>query len=448
VLDPVPREWVRHIWLDFQDMSAFEADPLIAVEARGMRVRTDDGREFIDAIGGAIVSGLGYGNETVRAAMHASIDRLDFWPVLHGTTPAALRLARRLSELLPGDLDTAFLLSGGSEATETAMKMARAYHANVGSARRFKVISRYGSYHGATLGALSASGVGDRLRFEPLPAGFVHVAAPYCYRCPWGKSPDSCNIECARTIEDTIRQEGRETVSAVIADPVMAGAGVLVPPKAYYSMLRDICDRTGVLLIFDEVLTGFGRLGTLFAADYYEVVPDLICLGKGISSGYAPLAAVVAREHIAAAFRGDPAKIFLHGHTYGGHPLACDTGLAVIDEIVGRDLVRQARQNGVYLGERLSSLAEKHPEIGDVRGLGMLWCLEFVTDRLTKTPFPTRQSFAIAARRQAKAAGLLTRGSPHTLILAPPLTVSRSDLDEIVEMVDLAIGRAREEMRA
>lgn len=443
VTDGDLRAAVRHIWLDFQQMAAFEQDPLIVVAARGLRVWTDDGRDFIDAIGGAMVSTLGYGDETIRRAMHAAVDRLDFWPVLHGTTPAAVALARRLAELLPGDLNTAFLLSGGSEATETAMKMARQYHRNRGEGTRFKVISRYWSYHGATLGALAASGVADRRKFEPLPQGFVHVPPPYCYRCPWGKTPDSCGIECAETVAEVIRYEGRASVSAVIADPVMAAAGVLVPPKAYYQRLRQICDDAGVLLVFDEVLTGFGRLGTLFAADYYETVPDLICLGKGLSSGYAPVAATVARDHVAAAFRGDPSRTFLHGHTYGGHPVACDTALAVIDQLLARNLVVQARESGAYLGDRLRELAARHPEIGDVRGMGMLWGIEFVADRATKAPFPPAEGFAPAVREWARRLGMLCRGSAHVVILAPAFVASRGELDEIVDILDRAIAAAR-----
>lgn len=437
------RDWVRHVWLDFQQMAEFEQDPLVIIGGKGMRVWSDDGTVLIDAIGGAIVQSLGYGDEAVRAAMHASIDRQDFWPVLHATTPAALRLARRLAELLPGDLDTAFFLTGGSEATETAMKMCRQYFRNNGAATRFKVVSRYWSYHGATMGALAASGVADRRKFEPLPGGYPHVMPPYCYRCPWGKRPESCDVECATAVEETIRYEGRETVAAVIADPVMAGAGVLVPPKAYYRRLREICDDSGAQLIFDEVLTGFGRLGALFAAEHYETVPDLVCLGKGITSGYAPLAAVVVRDHISDAFRGDHSRTFLHGHTYGGHPLGCDTALAVIEQVLERNLVAQARENGAWFGSRLGGLAERHPEIGDVRGLGMLWGIEFVADRTTREPFPTEASFALEVRRQARERGLLSRGSPHVLILAPTLGATRQELEEILDIVDQSIGAAR-----
>ena len=337
---------VRHVWLDFQQMADFEREPLIIAGGKGLRVWTTDGRQLIDAIGGAMVSTLGYGDEDSRRAMHEAIDRQDFWPVLHGTTPAALQLSALLAELLPGPLNTAFLLCGGSEATETAMKMARQFHRNNGEPGRYKVISRYWSYHGATLAALAASGVADRRRFEPLPGGFLHVPPPYCYRCPWGKRPESCALECASAVEEMIRYEGRETISALIVDPIMAAAGVLVPPKGYYQRLREIADRARALLIFDEVLTGFGRTGNLFALDHYEVTPDLVCLGKGITSGYAPVAAVVAHDRVAEAFRGEAGRTFLHGHTYGGYPLGCETALAVIGKLLGKSIVQQAAETG------------------------------------------------------------------------------------------------------
>lgn len=437
------RDLLGSIWLSFQQMSDFEADPLVITGGKGIRCWSEDGREFIDAIGGAMVSTLGYGDEAIRAAMHAAVDTQDFWPILHATTPAALKLAGRLAQILPSGIDTSFLLCGGSEATETAMKMARQFHRNRGESTRFKVVSRYWSYHGATLAASAASGVADRRKFEPLPQGFIHVPPPYCYRCPWGKTLASCSMDCVSALEETIRYEGRETIAAIIVDPVMAAAGVLVPPKDYYKRIREICDRTGALLIFDEVLTGFGRTGHAFAADYYDVVPDLICVGKGITSGYAPVAAVGVHRRVVAEFRGEASRTFVHGHTFGGHPLGCATALAVIDKMQADDVVANAAEVGRYLGERLAALADVHPEIGDVRGVGMLWGVEFVADRETRQPFPSRSAFAPLVRSKALQAGLITRGSAHVVILAPALIVTREDIDEIVGRLDRAIVMAR-----
>ncbi|MBN1315324.1 MAG: aspartate aminotransferase family protein, partial [Anaerolineales bacterium] len=298
------KKQVRHLWLDFMQMEAFRREPLIIAGGDGIRCSSIDGKEYIDAIAGASVNSIGYNNRAVREAIQRQAGDLLFWPILHSTTKPAVHLAARLAELLPGDLNNAFLLSGGSEATECAMKMARQYHVNTGNPLKTKVISRYWAYHGSTKGALSASGVADKQLFDPFLPGFVHALPPYCYRCPFGHTPQTCDIDCARAVEWTLRLEGRQTVAAVIADPIMAAAGVIVPPKEYYHIIRQACDRYGALLIFDEVLTGFGRTGHLFAANMYGVLPDIICLGKGISGGYAPLAATVARDHVAEAFLG------------------------------------------------------------------------------------------------------------------------------------------------
>lgn len=430
---------VRHIWLDFMPMDEFEADPLIITKGSGIRVWSSDGREFIDGVSGAIVTSLGYGNAAVCDAIKRQLDQLQFWPVLVSTTPPALQLAERLAEILPGDLNNVFILSGGSEATETAMKMARQYHIETGSPLKNKVVSRYWAYHGSTKGALGASGVSDKQKFDPFPPGNIHVLPPYCYRCPFGKTPETCNIECARAVEQTIRYEGRDTVSAMIADPVMAAAGVLVPPKAYYQLLREICTRANVLLIFDEVMTGFGRVGKMFAAKLYDVVPDIICLGKGIASGYQPLAATVATDKIAAAFRGGANKTFLHGNTYGGHPAACAAGLASISEIERLRVVENAERMGRYMMDRFRQIQQRHRIIGDVRGAGLLIGLEMVRDRQTKEQFSKNDAIVPRIRKHAFQRGLITRGSLHVLILGPPLILNRDEADAIIQIVDDSI---------
>lgn len=439
-------DMVKHIWLDFKQMAEFENDPLIVVSGDGIRVQTLEGRELIDGISGAVVTGLGYRNARVEQAMKEQVDKLLFWPILNGTTEPALRLAARLAGLLPGDLNRAFLLSGGSEATECALKMARQYHIQTGNPRKYKVISRYWAYHGSTKGALSASGVGDKRKFDPFLEGYLHALPPYCYKCPFGQpGPDRCHLECADHIERMIQMEGRETVAAVIVDPVMAAAGVLVPPKGYYRRLREICDENQVLLIFDEVLTGFGRLGEWFASNYYEVVPDIICLGKGISSGFMPLAATVARDHVAAAFMGrqEDDVHFLHGNTFGGHPLACATGLAVIDELERLKLINHSRRMGERFRAAFQPLVDEFECIGDVRGAGMLWGIEFVQDRLSRTHFPREKALAPRVIKLAlQNEGLILRGSQHVLQVAPPLVATEADIDQIVELIRRSIVSA------
>jgi adenosylmethionine-8-amino-7-oxononanoate aminotransferase len=441
---------VRYVWLDFTQMEGFRQDPLIILEGEGIRCRSIDGKEYIDAIAGASVTSIGYGNHRVREAIKRQADELLFWPILHSTTVPAVQLARLLADLLPADLNNAFLLSGGSEATECAMKMARQYHVNTGNPLRNKIVARYWSYHGSTKGALSASGVADKQVFEPFLAGFIHVLPPYCYRCPFGQIPQTCDIECACAIDWTLRLEGRRTVAAVIVDPVMAAAGVIVPPKAYYQIIREACDRSGTLLIFDEVLTGFGRTGHLFAANMYDVLPDIVCLGKGISGGYAPLAATVARDNVAQGFLGpkEAGLTFLHGNTFGGHPLACATGLAAIGELLERDLVGNARRMGAYMRDRLLEMQAQHPIIGDVRGAGLIVGLELVRNRETRSLFGKAQAPGPMVCQSAFERGLIIRGSLHVVQLTPPLIITKAEVDEILEILEDCISSVEAKLLA
>jgi len=441
---------LSHVWLDFQQMAEFERNPIVVTAGEGIRVRTADGRELIDGISAAMVTSLGYSNQHVKEAMIEQIRELTFWPVLHATTSPAVALAGRLCELLPGDFARAFLLSGGSEATEAALKMARQYHLQTGRPRKVKVISRYASYHGSTKGALSVSGVSDRQRFDPFPPGYIHALPPYCYRCPFGQpGPDRCHLECVEAIDLMIRYEGRDTVAAVIVDPVMAAAGVLVPPKGYYARLREICDEHDVLLIFDEVLTGFGRLGEWFAADYYGVTPDIICLGKGIGAGYAPLAATVARRHVADAFLGplEDGVQFLHGNTYGGHPVACAAGLATIEEYERLDLVSRSRELGARLEEGLREIAGRVSIVGDVRAAGLLAGVELVSNRETRTRFPRGTAPGRRVLRHAlEQESLILRGSSEVVQLAPPLVVTRAELDDILGRLERSLVAVASEL--
>jgi adenosylmethionine-8-amino-7-oxononanoate aminotransferase len=279
-------------------------------------------------------------------------------------------------------------------------------------------------------------------------SGFIHVLPPYCYRCPLGHTPQNCDIDCARVVDWTLRLEGRRTVAAVIMDPIMAAAGVIVPPKEYYQIIREACDNSGTLLIFDEVLTGFGRTGHLFAANMYDVLPDIICLGKAISGGYAPLAATVARDSVAQAFLGslEAGLTFLHGNTFGGHPIACATGLAAIDELLERDLVGNAGRMGKHIQERLRAMQERHAIIGDVRGAGLIVGIELVRDRQTKEMFDKGRAAAPLVRRKALDRGLITRGSLHVVQLTPPLIVTETEADEILEILEVCLAEVEREL--
>jgi adenosylmethionine-8-amino-7-oxononanoate aminotransferase len=439
-------ELAEHLLVDFCQMKDFSQDPLILTDGHGIEVVDAAGRTYIDGLSGIFVVNAGHGNQRIIEAMKSQLDRLTFSPPLQATNNPALELTGLLLEIAPAGVSTVKLLSGGSEATETAMKMVRQYHYQAGHPRKHKIIARYLAYHGMTLGALSAGGVAkNKVPFEPLGNGFVHVAPPYCYRCPYNQTYPSCNLLCVTMIDRFIEWEGEDSVAAVIVEPIQVAAGVLTPPPGYFSQLRDICSRRNVALIFDEVITGFGRLGKMFAADLYEVVPDIICCAKGISSGYMPLAAVLVQPNIAETFWGERSQNveFRHGHTFGGQPLACAAGVANIKEIIDRRLCENAAIMGAYLRERALAW-HKYPLVGDVRGEGLLVGVELVRDRESKERFGSDVAAGELIREAARKRGLLIRGTPHYIAIAPPLIVTRSDIDAICDRVEDSLSEVSE----
>jgi beta-alanine--pyruvate transaminase len=423
------------IFLDFMQMQEFAKDPLVIVGGEGIRLIDHVGRKYIDGLSGVFVTSLGHGNVQVIEAMMAQARELAFSPPLHSTNLPALKLADLLLRIAPEGVGAVKFLSGGSEATEAAIKVARQYHQQTGSPRKYKVISRYGSYHGATLGALSASGGRERKSmFEPLGVGFVHVHPPYCYRCPFDQVYPTCGRTCVSLIERTIEAEDPDTVAAVIVEPIsISSAGFIVPPADYLPRLREVCTRHNVVLIYDEIITGFGRLGAMFGSQYFGAVPDITCCGKGMSGGYAPLAAILIHERIAEAFYGkaDERREFHHGHTYGGNPVACAAGLAVIRQIIERDLVGNARRQGERLRQRLTEMASRHPLVADVRGAGLLQGVEFVRHGLTN---PGKMVERVARER-----GLLLRCGNDFAALAPPLVCTAEDVDEMCRILEESI---------
>jgi adenosylmethionine-8-amino-7-oxononanoate aminotransferase len=432
-------EFLRQIFVRAQ-MSDFVRDPLIMARADGLYYWDVQGKQYLDALSGIYTVNVGHNNRRVIDAMKQQMDVMTFSPPMHGTNPLAVRLANVLAELAPGDLNAVKLQTGGSEATEAAIKMARQYHKLTGNAAKFKIISRYQSWHGSTFGSLSASGLKARRAVnEPLAGGFVHVFPPTCYRCPFGKSYPSCEITCASLIGDVIDMEGPETVAAVMVEPIGHTGGIIDPPEEYLPKLREICDRHNVLLIFDEIITGMGRTGRMFAAETFNVLPDILCLGKGLSGGYAPISAVLCRQKIAEAFWGDPAKNpgFVEGHTYEGNPMSCAAGLASLAEIIERDLCGNARRVGERLRERLGSL-RRHGIVGDIRGRGLFLGVEWVADPATKRQFTPPIGLEIG--RRALANGLLTRFDPHWLALGPALTITEQQADEMVAILDRSMS--------
>jgi adenosylmethionine-8-amino-7-oxononanoate aminotransferase len=437
----VEEAFLRHI-LARDQMKEFVKRPLVMDRADGVRYWDVSGKEYLDALSGIYVASVGHNNRRVIEAVKQQLDRLTFSPAMHGTNAVAVQLANMLAEIAPGDLNTVKFQCGGSEVTEAAIKMARQYHQLTGNPRKFKIISRYWSWHGSTFGSLSASGLKSRRSVnEPLAAGFVHVFPPTCYRCPFGKQYPTCDITCCSLIGDVIDLEGPETVAAVIVEPIGHTGGIIDPPREYLPMLREICDRHNVLLVFDEIITGIGRTGRMFAAETFGVLPDMICCGKGLGGGYAPLSALICRDHIARAFWGDaPANPgFVEGHTFEGNPISCAAGIATLREILDRDLCGNARAMGDRLRTGLERLRERYPIIGDIRGKGLLLGIEFVKDRATKERFPGDRPIGTLIGRTALENGLLTRFDPTWLAVGPPLIVTATDIDEILAILEQSI---------
>jgi adenosylmethionine-8-amino-7-oxononanoate aminotransferase len=441
-------EAIRHVIMDLRQMKSFCERPLVIERARGVELFAVDGKRYLDGISGIYVVNVGHGNAAVIEAMRAQQDRVSFVAPLHAVSDTCVRYAAKLSEITPPGLGTFKLVSSGSEATETAIKFARQFHRQSGNPGKYKVISLYKGYHGATLGALSATGLGGPRKsvFGPFLEGFVHLPPPLCFHCPYRLSFPACECLCARMVEYAIRSEGPESVAALILEPIGNTGGIVVPPPPFLPMIRDICTRHQVLLIFDELITGMGRTGNWFAAQTFGVVPDLLCMGKGMSSGYAPLAAVAILDELYySAFWGEEeANIhFAHGHTYGGNPVSAAAGAAVIDVIRSEGLLENGTRIGNRLRERLSQEVGDQGVLGEVRGAGCLVGVELVEDQASRRPFPATRRFGKRLERRLLDAGLILRCDPDWIAFAPPLTTTLAQADE---MVDLFAGCLRKEM--
>jgi adenosylmethionine-8-amino-7-oxononanoate aminotransferase len=431
-------QFLRQIFVRDQ-MAEWSKAPLLMAKADGVLYWDNRGKRYLDALSGIYTVSVGHNNRRVIEAIKKQLDTLHFSPPMHGTNPVAVQLANLIAELSPGDLNTVKFQCGGSEVTEAAIKIARQYHKLTGNPGKFKIISRYLSWHGSTLGSLSASGLkGRKTVNEPLAPGFLHVFPPTCYRCPFGKQYPACEITCATLVNDVIEMEDPSTVAAVMVEPIGHTGGIIDPPPEYLKILREACDRHNVLLVFDEIITGMGRTGHLFAAETFGVLPDVICTAKGLSGGFAPLSAMIVRKPIADVFWGpiEANPGFVEGHTFEGNPISCAAGIAVLREIVEHDLCANARRQGERLRRGFQKLADKYGVIGDIRGKGLLQGIEFVQDVKTKERFPANPGLGVRIGRKALENGLLCRFDPHWLAFGPALVVTAEQLDEMLGVLD------------
>ena len=428
------REHLIHPITEFRKHEADGAQ--IFVGGQGIELELADGRRVIDGFSGLFNITVGHGRTEIADAVHAQMRKLAYYPSFwdFGNEPAT-RLAERLVDLLPADRQLTHMLfnSGGSEANEANFKFARLYHAVRGKPDKRKIISRRWAFHGATRAAGSATGILAYHALIEQDASHAYFAPPYCYRCEFGRTRPDCGVPCAHDLEATIEREGADNIAALIVEPVMGTGGVLVPPPDYFAPIQEICKRHDVLLILDEVVTGFGRMGQWFGMQLWDIHPDLVSFAKGLSSGYLPLSASVMTDHVYRTIRDEmPDGLpMMFGLTYNNHPTCCAAALANLDIIEREGLVENARVVGAYLLERLQDAFGRSPIVGEIRGQGLLAAIEVIRDQASKEPFPNFEDpHDIVA--DAYQRGLIARAMFQCVALAPPLITTRADVDRMV----------------
>ncbi len=426
----------------FYRRTAFD-HPVIAY-GKGIYLYDTAGKRYIDASGGPVLVNIGHGVSEVVEAMAQQAQTAAYVHATMFTSQALEDYSTVLAEVTPLENPRFFYLSSGSEAVETALKFARQVQVDRGEPERYQIISRWHSYHGTTLGTLAVSGrPGMRQLYQPMLMNTPHIDPPYCYRCPFALTYPDCGLRCVHALEDAIKLNGVETIAAFIAEPISgASLAAVVPPPEYWPLIRQICDAYGILLIADEVMTGLGRTGAWFAIQRWGVAPDIITVAKGAGGGYFPLSITAVKTTDVQTIRAGHGD-FAHGGTFSHHAVGAAAGLAVLHYIQQHDLVEAAKVQGEKLEKKLRAALDEHPHVGDIRGQGLMWGLEFVADRSTKEPFPTNRGLAKAIADAAFERGLIVYPSSGNadgrrgdqIMIAPPLVVSDEQLDEIVGLL-------------
>lgn len=405
--------------------------PIPMARAEGVYFWDANGKRYLDFASQLVNTNVGHQHPRVVKAIQEQAAQLTFASPGMATAPRGL-LGKKLAEITPGDFKKTFFALGGAEANENAIKIARFYTG------KHKIIARYRSYHGATHGALALTGDYRRLPAEPAIPGVVRILDPYCYRCPFGQKKESCKRECISHVEEVIQHEGPDHIAAIILEGVTGTNGLIIPPDEYWPRLREICDKYNILLISDEVMSGWGRTGQWFAVDNWGVTPDIITTAKGITSGYVPLGAVIVREKIAQFFED---KMLYAGLTYSGHALACAAALATIETYEEERIFENARKVGAYLGRRLEDLKARHPVVGDVRYIGMFSALELVKNRESKEPLDLTplKNFMLAN-------GVYVFNFKNILFVVPPLVITEEQLEEGLALLDEGLSELMDKL--
>jgi len=413
------------------DAFAEKGSAMIISEGHGLILKDVHGKEYIDALSGAICVNLGYGCEELPEAAMAQMAKLSYlvnWSGFANT--AAIEYASKLAEFTPDGLGRFFFANSGSEANESAYKIARFYWTNQGKESKTKIISRQNSYHGLNLASMSATGM-ERFheRFGPLVPGFIRIPTAYCYRCPFGKNYPDCKLECAEVLAETIDREGEDTIAAFFAEPIHGTSGTIIPPPEYWPRVAQICKERNILLVLDEVMTGFGRTGKNFACEHWNFVPDMMLMSKGIISAALPFSAVAITEKVFEGMRGPNA--FYHLYTCGGHPVSCAVAMKNLEILIKKKLVENSAKVGKYMLERLKEL-EEYPHVGEVRGLGLFAAFEIVQDKKTRAADGKMAKKLVA---DAKDRGLILRVAGTAIQVAPPLIATEADINKIMDII-------------
>ena len=447
-IDDLNEKARRHLWMHFTRLGAYETKEIpIMVRGEGCYLWDVHDRKYLDALSGLFTVQLGHGRHDLAQAAAQQAETLEYFPIWSYGHPPAIELAAKLAALAPGDLNRVFFTTSGSEAVESAWKLARQYFRAKGEGQRYKVIARETAYHGTTLGALAITGIPSvRTPFEPLTPGASHVPSTNRYRHPLGKDDAAFCDWLIQGIEDRILFEGPETVAAVFLEPVQNAGGCFVPPKGYFPRVRELCDKYGVLLVSDEVICAFGRLGHWFGAQRYDYLPDMITCAKGLTSGYSPLGAVICRDHLAEPFL-EGTSSFLHGITFGGHPVSCAVALENLRLFEEESILEHVQANEAGFRERIEGLRDI-PIVGDVRGAGYFLALELVADPETEAQFTNEEAEEILRGVLSPAlfeAGLICRaddrGDP-VVQLSPPLVAGEQQFDEIESILRTCLTEA------
>ncbi|MEM7251624.1 MAG: aspartate aminotransferase family protein [Pseudomonadota bacterium] len=440
---------LQHLWVHTQSIDELRKDDqfLVIESGDGIYLKDSAGRTYIDAMSGLWVVAAGHGRKELVDAAARQMEQLSYANPFAYATPSAIDLATKLSTVTPTSVNRFYFVNTGAEAVETAIRMAKQYHYNRGQAGRFKVISRMGSYHGMTHGALSVNGGGiiNRAPFEPLLPGNIPVPNT---QGPGGLSNDKTGLDdgfWADFIEEMVKFHRPETIAAFIAEPISTANGNYLPSPAYWTRIRDICDRYDIVLIADEVINGFGRTGKWFGIDHFPIEPDLMTVAKGLSSGYAPIAAVMASDKISAAFEGGPEKAFIGGSTFGAHPVSCAVALENVNILEREGLVANAAEVGAHLEGLLSDLVSRRRIVGRTRGVGLMHQIDLVKDPDTGTGFDASDDLSRRVPAALRAHGLLARGRDNIQV-APPLVITKIEAENLVDRLDATAQTLEKEL--